>query len=110
MKAITWMGSSKDDLVAFPPDARRDAGYQLERVQRAEEPFDWRPMSSIGMGVREIRVWGDSGAFRVVYLATRPESIYVLHCFQKKTQQTARSDLHTARGRLKAILRERSGP
>jgi phage-related protein len=103
MKAITWMGGSKDDLVAFPPDARRDAGYQLDRVQRALEPFDWKPMSSVGLGVREIRIREESGAFRVMYLASRPESIYVLHCFEKKTRKTAKRDLDLARRRFGAI-------
>jgi phage-related protein len=93
MKIVVWMGSSRDDLVAFPPDARREAGYQLERVQRAGEPCDWKPMSSIGPGVREIRIRDESNAFRVVYLSTRPEGIYVLHCFQKKTRKTAKRDL-----------------
>jgi len=75
MKAITWIGASKDDLGVFPPDARREAGYQLARVQHAEEPSRWKPMASIGSGVREIRIRCDAGAFRVVYLATRTEAI-----------------------------------
>lgn len=99
LKAVVWMGSSKDDLVAFPADARREAGYQLESVQRGEEPQDWKPMSSVGAGVREIRIREPSGAFRVMYLATRP----VLHCFQKKSQQTSRQDLALAKARLKAV-------
>jgi hypothetical protein len=73
LKAVVWMGSSKDDLIAFPADARREAGYQLESVQRGVEPQDWKPMSSVGPGVREIRIREPSGAFRVMYLATRPE-------------------------------------
>ena len=60
-------------------------------------------MSSIGPGVREIRIREPSGAFRVMYLATRPEAIYVLHCFQKKSQQTSRQDLALAKARLKAV-------
>ena len=107
LKAVVWMGSSKDDLIAFPPDARREAGYQLESVQRGVEPQDWKPMSSIGPGVREIRIREPSGAFRVMYLATRPEAIYVLHCFQKKSQQTSRQDLALAKARLKAVSTER---
>jgi phage-related protein len=103
MKSVTWMGGSRDDLLAFPPDARRNAGYQLERVQRGEEPFDWKPMSSIGAGVKEIRIRDGSGEFRMVYLASRPEGIYVLHCFQKKTGKTARQDAQLARSRFKAI-------
>lgn len=103
LKAVVWMGSSKDDLIAFPADARREAGYQLESVQRGGEPQDWKPMSSVGPGVREIRIREPSGAFRVMYLATRPEAIYVLHCFQKKSQQTSRQDLALAKARLKAV-------
>lgn len=103
LKAVIWMGSSKADLIAFPPDARREAGYQLERVQFGDDPQDWKPMSSVGPGVREIRVREPSGAFRVMYLATRPEAIYVLHCFQKKSQKTSREDLALAQARLKSV-------
>jgi phage-related protein len=101
MKAIIWVGASKDDLDAFPPDARHEAGYQLYRVQRAEEPFDWKPMASVGPGVREIRIHDDSGAFRIVYVAAR--AIYVLHCFQKKATRTPKRYLELARRRFKAI-------
>lgn len=59
-------------------------------------------MPSIGAGVREIRVRA-GGAFRVIYLASRPEGVYVLHCFQKKTQKTAPSDLELAKLRFKQI-------
>lgn len=103
LKAVVWMGSSKDDLIAFPADVKREAGYQLESVQRGDEPHDWKPMSSVGPGVREIRIREPSGAFRVIYLATRPEAVYVLHCFQKKSQQTSREDLALAKARLKAV-------
>jgi phage-related protein len=103
MKAVIWMGRSKEDLVDFPNESRREAGYQLERVQRGEEPKDWKPMGMVGAGVREIRIHESSGAFRVIYLATRPEGVYVLHCFQKKTQKTGRHDLELAVSRFKAI-------
>ena len=103
MKAVIWMGRSKEDLVDFPEDCRREAGYQLERVQRGEEPKDWKPMATVGAGVREIRIHEPSGAFRVIYLATRPEGVYVLHCFQKKSKRgiaTPQKDLELIRQRL----------
>jgi phage-related protein len=78
-------------------------GYQLENVQEGIDPDDWKPMSTVGSGVREIRVRESSGAFRCIYLATRPEGIYVLHPFQKKTQKTGRQDLDLAARRFKAI-------
>ncbi len=72
LKAGVWMGGSKADLVAFPRDARHDAGYQLEKVQHGLDPSNWKPMHTVGAGVREIRIHEESGAYRVIYLATRP--------------------------------------
>jgi phage-related protein len=50
------MGGSKEDLRYFPGEARREVGYQLEHVQEGVDPDDWKPMSTVGSGVREIRV------------------------------------------------------
>src|ERR1700681_2676337 len=103
MKQVIWMGASKEDLRAFPGEARREVGYQLEHVQEGVDRDDWKPMSVVGSGVREIRVRESSGAFRCIYLATRPEGIYILHCFQKKTLKTSKRDLDLAQRRFKSI-------
>ena len=102
MKSVIWMGSSKKDLRAFPDEARREVGYQLEHVQEGVEPDNWKPMPAVGPGVREIRVRESSGAFRCIYLATRSEGLYV-NCFQKKTQKTSQQDLDLARRRFRSI-------
>lgn len=102
-KPLLFMGSSHDDLKAFPDEARRDAGFSLDFVQRGLEPSNWKPMRSVGMGVKEIRVRDVTGAYRVIYLATRPEAVYVLHCFQKKTQRTRQEDIEVAARRLGQI-------
>ena len=34
-----------------PLDARHDAGYQLDKVQRGQAPDDFKPIASIGKGV-----------------------------------------------------------
>lgn len=105
MKTMIWLGRSKEDLLAFPDDVRRLAGYQLSLVQAGHEPSDWKPMASVGTGVCELRIRESSGAFRVMYLATRPEGVYVLHAFQKKTQKTSTQDVRLAQERLKLIPR-----
>ena len=87
-KAILWLGSSRHDLQAFPPDARRLAGFQLRQTQQGLEPADWKPMSAIGPGVREIRVH-TALEHRVCYIAKFAEAIYVLHAFEKRTKKTA---------------------
>ena len=107
MKPIAFLGSSLDDLRGFPVDARREAGHQLDRVQRGFDPDDWRPMPSIGAGVREIRVRERAGAFRVIYVATFVDVVYVLHAFQKKTRQTAKRDVDLAASRLREQMARR---
>jgi phage-related protein len=101
VKPIAFLGGSLDDLRGFPADARRQAGYQLDRVQRGLDPDDWRPMPAVGVGVREIRVRERAGAFRVIYVATFADAVYVLHAFQKKTRQTAKRDVDLAAARLR---------
>jgi phage-related protein len=109
MKPIRFVGDALQTIRNFPTSAKNKAGYQLERVQRGLDPQDWKPMRSIGAGVREIRVRDESGAFRVIYLATMREAIYVLHAFQKKTQQTARSDIELAASRFRQVNRSTDG-
>jgi phage-related protein len=105
MRPVCFLGNSLQCLREFPEDARHDAGYQLDKVQRGEQPDDFKPMPSIGKGVEEIRVADDSGVYRVVYLARRADAVYVLHAFQKKTQATSRKDIDTATRRLAQLLR-----
>lgn len=105
MKAVVWMGSSREDLKRFPETAQDSLGFELYRVQCGLDPKDWKPMASVVSGVREIRARDETGIFRVIYLATRPEGVYVLHCFQKKTPQTSRTDLELAVKRFRAITK-----
>ena len=105
IKSVGFRGSSLDDLRRFPERARRAAGLEIDRVQRGYDPSDWKPMPSVGKGVCEIRVWGEAGTFRVIYVAKLEDMVYVLHCFQKKTERTATSDIELARKRYKELLR-----
>jgi phage-related protein len=105
-KSIVFRGSSLAVLQSFPPGARREAGHQLDQVQRGLEPDDWKPMSSIGAGVREIRVREASGAFRVVYVAKFAGAVYVLHCFQKQSTKTSKVDVALAAERYRELLKE----
>jgi phage-related protein len=93
VKDVVFIGGADDDLRSFPPTARQRAGYQLYLVQTGADPTDWKPMPTIGPGCREIRIREDSGAYRVFYVATIGDEIFVLHCFQKKTQRTAKADV-----------------
>ena len=65
-KPVEFRAGALDDLRAFPAVARREAGYQLDQVQQGRDPDDWRPMSTIKQGVREIRIREADGAFRVI--------------------------------------------
>ena len=105
-KPVKWLGNSREDIRDFPVDPRREAGYQLERVQAGKDPADWKPMPSVGLGVKEIRV-RDGGAFRVIYVARFAEAVYVLHAFQKKANKTPKLDIELARRRFRELIQER---
>ena len=107
MKPVEWLGSSRADVRAFPDDARLAAGWQLELVQRGDNPDDWKPMKTVGPGVREIRIREASGAYRVIYLAALEDRVLVLHAFQKKTLATPQKDIDLASQRLKKWKAER---
>lgn len=96
-----------EDLRAFPQTARREAGHQLDQVQNGREPDDWKPMNTVGQGVKEIRIRDEAGAFRVLYVAKFADAIYVLHCFQKKMEKTSKADLELTARRYRELLKER---
>jgi phage-related protein len=105
---IVWHGDSLDQIRSFPGAARQDMGYQLERVQQGMAPRDWKPMTSVGPGVAEIRVHVLS-EYRVLYLSRRNNVVHVLHAFVKKTRQTRRADIRLARMRLGEVLQSGGG-
>jgi phage-related protein len=105
MKPIRFLGDALECLRDFPEDARHDAGFQLDKVQRGQRPDDFKPMPSIGKGVEELRIWDDSGTYRVVYTARLADAVYVLHAFQKKTQATSKRDIDLAAARFNELMR-----
>jgi phage-related protein len=106
VKPVRFLGDSLKSIRDFGEDARRDAGFQLDRVQRGLEPSDFKPMPGVGRGVQEIRLWDESGTYRVIYTARLPEAVYVLHAFQKKTEATSKRDVDLARARWAELMKE----
>lgn len=105
-KTLQWLGSSRGDVRAFPRDARRLAGFQLRRVQQGLDPFDWKAMTSVGPGVREIRI--HTGLeHRILYVAKFADAVYVLHAFEKRARKTPIRDVELARQRYRALVRQR---
>ena len=105
-KPLQWLGGSRSDVRDFPRDARRFAGLQLRRVQQGLDPLDWKPMKTVGPGVREIRVH-TALEHRVLYVAKFVEAVYVLHAFEKRMRKTSSRDLDLARQRFQALVAQR---
>lgn len=105
-KPIRWLGDSLNRVRDFPEEARYAAGTELRHVQQGELPADWKPMATVGPGVREIRVHG-KGEYRVLYVAKFAESVYVLHAFEKKTRRTPKQDIDLAAKRYRQLMAER---
>jgi phage-related protein len=106
-KPLLWLGSSRADVRGFPEDARGKVGHELFQVQQGLSPSDWKPMSSVGAGVLEIRIHAGK-EFRILYVARFEEAVYVLHAFEKRTRRTSQVDLALARKRLRDLIRSRA--
>lgn len=105
MKPIKFLGDSLKILRKFPDEVKKEAGYQLEKVQCGEQPNDFKPLPSVGKGVEEIRIWEEGGTYRVIYTARVHKTVYVLHVFQKKTQATSKQALDIAKTRFAQLMR-----
>ena len=103
MKPLHFVGTARKDLAGFPESVLRRAGHELFMVQVGRKPADYKPISTVGPGAYEIRVRGEAGMFRVIYVAKFEHAVYVLHAFQKKTQETAKEDIDLAAKRYKLI-------
>jgi phage-related protein len=103
MKPVEFLGDSLRRIRKFPDEIRQELGYPLHRVQCGDQPIDFKAMPSIGQGVEEIRLRDASGAYRVIYTASRANAVYVLHALEKKSRETAKRDIEIAIRRYASI-------
>jgi phage-related protein len=105
VREVAFIGSSRQDLQAFPERARRKSGYALQKAQEGGLHIDAKPMKGFGgASVVEVRISDDGDAYRAVYTVAFAEMVYVLHCFQKKAKTgiaTPQRDLDLIAQRLK---------
>jgi phage-related protein len=100
---IAWEGDSKEVISSFPDAVRSNLGFDLRLLQEGQQPTDYRPMSSVGPGVFELRDQDERAWYRVIYLSRVHGVIHVLHCFEKRSRETPMREINTARQRLKAV-------
>jgi phage-related protein len=100
---IAWEGDSKEVISSFSDAAKYNLGFDLRLLQQGQQPTDYRPMSSIGPGVFELRDQDERAWYRVIYLSRVRDVIHVLHCFEKRSRETPTKEINTARQRLKAV-------
>ena len=87
MRPVVWLGNSRRNIQAFPPDARRIIGGELQLMQYGGMPKDAKPFKGIGSGVIEIAIRHDGEAYRTVVALQLGRNIYVLHAYQKKSKK-----------------------
>lgn len=106
VKPLVWIGDSLENVRTFSAAARKELGFELWEIQQGKPPSDWKPMSPVGPGVRELRVRSER-AYRIIYLATLPEAVYVLHAFEKQSRKAPKHDVELARNRFRVLTQER---
>jgi phage-related protein len=104
LKRVHWIGSSKKDLKKLPDQVQDDVGYALHMAQEGLKHPDAKVLKGFGSaGVLEVVSNDSAGTYRGVYTVQFADTVYVLHCFQKKSTQgiaTSKHDLDLIRSRL----------
>ena len=103
IKPIVWVGSSHQDLKAFPSDVQDEMGYALYIAQIWDKHPKAKPLRGFS-GVMEIRSDYASDTYRAVYTTKIGDAIYVLHAFQKKSKRgigTPKKEVDLIKRRLK---------
>ncbi len=103
---VHWEGDSLNVVTSLPKTAKRLIGHELHRVQSGLEPTDWKPMSEIGAGVREIRIHS-LNEYRVLYITKIKDAVHILHAFVKKTQKTSKQDIEIAKKRYQLLIKKK---
>lgn len=105
-RPITWMGSSREDLKAFPAQVRRDIGHALYTAQQGDTDPAAKPLKGFGgSSVMEIVDRHDTDTYRAVYTTQFAGRIYVLHAFQKRSTKgvaTPQKEIELIKKRLTA--------
>jgi phage-related protein len=108
MKPLVWIGSSRRDLTAMPEQVRKDFGGALHGVQLGNDPEGAKALKGNAKGATQLSEDHDGDTFRAVYTTELEGTVYVLHCFQKKSKsgiKTPQADLDLIETRLKAAKR-----
>lgn len=87
LRPLVWLGNSRRNIQAFPVDAQKTIGDELQLIQFGGMPKDAKPFKGVGSGVFEIALRHDKEAFRTVLAVQLGRKIYVLHAFQKKSKK-----------------------
>jgi phage-related protein len=110
LKPLEWVGSSKEDLLAFPVRSRKEAGYALYLAQIGMKAVKAKPLRGFGGAhVLEVVLEREGNAYRAVYTVKFAKAVFVLHAFQKKSKRgiaTPAADMEIIRRRLKVAASE----
>jgi phage-related protein len=108
-KQVAWRGDAKDVVHEWPKQAKCKLGLELTRVELGANPHDGEALTDVGAGVQCIRIASNGNAYRVVYVASFGDRVYVLHAFQKKSKrgsETPQEEKEKARRRYKELCEE----
>jgi phage-related protein len=108
-KPLDWVGSSKQDFLAFPTPVQHEIGNALGLAQFGGKHPRAKPWKGEGPGVFEVVDDFDSDTYRAVYTVRFRHVVYVLHAFQKKSprgKRTARIDVELIARRLRVARQD----
>jgi phage-related protein len=107
---VVWIGSAKEDLVAFPEEVVRAIGFAIYEAQKGNKHPNAKPLHGFGgAGILEIVEDHDGDTYRAIYTVRLAGRVYVLHAFQKKSKHgisTPKAEIDLLKARLRRAEQE----
>lgn len=111
LKPVYFISSARTDLQKFPKPVRDDIGFDLYQVQGGITPASAKPLTGLS-GVMEIVERYNKDTYRAIYVVNLGDTLYVLHCFKKKSKRgirTPKEDINVIRQRLRQAQMHHKG-
>jgi len=107
-QTLWYKPSILEEVRTWPREVTEEIGRQLNKVEYGGQPTDFKPMTTVGSGVFEIRHSEDGDQYRLIYVAKFKEAVYVLRVItKKKTQKTSQYDVDLAKKRYNELVERR---
>ena len=102
---IVILAQCEKELKGLPREVLEDLLDAISKLKlglNLEMPLS-RPLGNIYKSLHELRLKDQKGIYRIFYFIKKGDAIYIIHAYQKKTQEIPKKNIGILKKRLRSI-------